>query len=85
MKDETINCILEMFITRDRGFANPKSWPTEFTAGMIFVDLPSNTPTIAVNHRILELITKRLPVSLLGAITRVEANRALSQIVRRRP
>jgi predicted nuclease of predicted toxin-antitoxin system len=74
-----------IIITRDRGFANPKSWPTEFTAGMIFVDLPSNTSTTAINNRVLELITKRLPVSLLGAITRVEANRALSQILRRRP
>jgi predicted nuclease of predicted toxin-antitoxin system len=74
-----------IIITRDRGFANPKTWPTEFTAGMIFVDLPSNTPAKIVNARVLELIAKRLPVSLLGAITRVEPNRALSQIVRRRP
>jgi predicted nuclease of predicted toxin-antitoxin system len=74
-----------IIITRDRGFANPKTWPTEFTAGMIFVDLPSNTPAKIVNARVLELIAKRLPVSLLGAITRVEATRALSQIVRRRP
>lgn len=73
-----------IIITRDRGFANPKTWPTEFTAGMIFVDLPSNTPAKIVNARVLELIAKRLPVSLLGAITRVEQNRALSQIVRRR-
>lgn len=35
-----------IIITRDRGFANPKTWPTEFTAGMIFVDLPSNTPQL---------------------------------------
>jgi predicted nuclease of predicted toxin-antitoxin system len=74
-----------IIITRDRGFANPKTWPTEFTAGMIFVDLPSNTPAKIINARVLELIAKRLPVSLLGAITRVEATRALSQIVRRRP
>jgi predicted nuclease of predicted toxin-antitoxin system len=74
-----------IIITRDRGFANPKTWPTEFTAGMIFVDLPSNTPANIVNARVLELIAKRLPVSLLGAITRVEPTRALSQIVRRRP
>jgi predicted nuclease of predicted toxin-antitoxin system len=73
-----------IIITRDRGFANPKTWPTEFTAGMIFVDSPSNTPANIVNARVLELIEKRLPVSLLGAITRVEPNRALSQIVRRR-
>jgi hypothetical protein len=73
-----------IIITRDRGFANPKTWPTEFTAGMIFVDLPSNTPAQIVNARVLELIAKRLPVSLLGAITKVEPNRALSQIVRRR-
>jgi predicted nuclease of predicted toxin-antitoxin system len=74
-----------IIITRDRGFANPKTWPTEFTAGMIFVDLPSNTPAKIVNARVLELIAKRLPVSLLGAITRVEPTRALSQVVRRRP
>lgn len=73
-----------IIITRDRGFANPKTWPTEFTAGMIFVDLPSNTPAKIVNARVLELIAKRLPVSLLGAITRVEPTRALSQIIRRR-
>lgn len=73
-----------IIITRDRGFANPKTWPAEFTAGMIFVDLPSSTPAQIVNARVLELLTKRLPVSLLGAITRVEPNRALSQIVRRR-
>lgn len=73
-----------IIITRDRGFANPKTWPTEFTAGMIFVDLPSNTPAKIVNARVLELLTKRLPVSLLGAITRVEPTRALSQIIRRR-
>jgi predicted nuclease of predicted toxin-antitoxin system len=74
-----------IIITRDRGFANPKTWPTEFTAGMIFVDLPSNTPTKIVNDRVIELIAKRLPTSLLGAITTVEPYRALSQIVRRRP
>ncbi len=74
-----------VIITRDRGFANPKTWPPKFTAGMIFVDLPSDTPAKIVNARILELIAKRLPESLLGAITRVEPNRALSQIVRRRP
>lgn len=73
-----------IIITRDRGFASPKIWPSEFTAGMIFVDLPSNTPAKIVNARVLELIAKRLPVSLLGAITRVEPNRALSQIIRRR-
>lgn len=73
-----------IIITRDRGFANPKTWPTKFTAGMIFMDLPSNTPANIVNARVLELIAKRLPVSLLGAIIRVEPNRALSQIVRRR-
>jgi Domain of unknown function (DUF5615) len=74
-----------IIITRDRGFANPKTWPTEFTAGMIFVDLPSDTPTKIVNAKILELIAKRLPISLLGAVTTVEPYRALSQIVRRRP
>jgi predicted nuclease of predicted toxin-antitoxin system len=73
-----------IIITRDRGFANPKTWPAKFTAGMIFVDLPSNTPAKMVNARVLELTAKRLPVSLLGAITRVEPNRALSQIIRRR-
>ena len=73
-----------VIITRDRGFASPKIWPPEFTAGMIFVDLPSDTTAKIVNARILELIAKRLPESLLGAITRVEPNRALSQIVRRR-
>jgi predicted nuclease of predicted toxin-antitoxin system len=31
----------DAIIIRDRGFANPKTWPDEFTADMIFV-VPKN-------------------------------------------
>ncbi len=36
------------------------------------------------NSRILELLSNRLPESLVGAITSVEASRALSRQIRRR-
>lgn len=74
-----------IIITRDRGFALVKSWPDEFTAGVIFINLPDDTTASAVNAKIINLLTQRLPVSLLGALTTVELRRALSRIVRRRP
>lgn len=74
-----------IIITRDRGLADPRSWPKEFTAGAIFVNLPSDTTALVVNAKILDLIANRLPESLLGAITSLEARRALSRPVRRRP
>jgi hypothetical protein len=74
-----------IIITRDRGLADPRGWPEAFSAGVIFVNLPDDTPATTVNTRILELLTNRLPVSLLGALTTVEPRRALSRPVRRRP
>lgn len=74
-----------IIITRDRGFADPRSWAEAFTAGVIFINLPDNTPTSIVNAKILELLANRLPVSLLGAFTTLEARRALSRPIRRRP
>lgn len=73
-----------IIITRDRAFAIEKRWPVDFTAGVIFVNLPDNTPASVVNAKITELLSQRLPVSLLGALTFVEIRRALSRIVRRR-
>lgn len=74
-----------IIITRDRGLANPRSWPEEFSAGVIFINLPDDTPASTVNAKILELLTNRLPDSLLGAVTTLESRRALSRSVRRRP
>ncbi len=73
-----------VIITRDRGFAMEKRWPTDFTAGVIFVNLPDNTPASIINMKITILLAKRLPASLLGAVTIVEVRRALSRVVRRR-
>jgi Domain of unknown function (DUF5615) len=74
-----------LIVTRDRGFANVKNWNESFTAGVIFVNLPDDTPASTVNARIVELLSQRLPTSLLGAVTSVELRRALSRTVRRRP
>lgn len=74
-----------IIITRDRGFSIVKSWPEDFTAGVIFINLPDDTPASNINEKILELLAQRLPESLLGALTTVELRRALSRIVRRRP
>lgn len=73
-----------LIITRDRGFAVEKNWPAAFTAGVIFVNLPDYTPASTINAKIMALLAKRSPVSLLGAVTIVEFQRALSRIVRRR-
>ena len=74
-----------IIVTRDRGFAVVRNWPSDFTAGVIFVNLPDDTPANMVNARISVLLSKRLPTSLLGAITIVESGRALSRTVRKRP
>lgn len=74
-----------IIITRDRGLADPRSWPEAFSAGVIFVNLPDNTSASNVNAKILELLANRLPVSLLGALTTIEPRRALSRQVRHRP
>jgi len=74
-----------IIITRDRGFTYEKNWPPDFTAGVIFVNLPDDTPASIVKAKVTNLLTQRLPKSLLGAITFIEPQRALSRIVRRRP
>lgn len=74
-----------IIITRDRGFADPRGWAEAFTAGVIFINLPDDTPASTVNTKILELLANRLPVSLLGAFTTLEGRRALSRPIRRRP
>jgi predicted nuclease of predicted toxin-antitoxin system len=84
---EVYNAAIAMdaiIITRDRGFVIEKSWPADFTAGVIFVNLPDSTTGDVINANIAELLRSRLPVSLLGAVTVVELRRALSRIVRRR-
>jgi len=74
-----------IIITRDRGFTFLTNWPVDFTAGVIFVNLPDNVTTKQINSKITSLLTQRLPESLLGAITIVEQQRSLSRTVRRRP
>ena len=74
-----------IIITRDRGLADPRGWSEAFSAGVIFINLPDDAPASTVNARIIELLSSRLPVSLLGAITTVEPRRALSRSIRRRP
>ncbi|MDM3848674.1 MAG: DUF5615 family PIN-like protein [Aphanizomenon gracile PMC627.10] len=73
-----------IIITRDRGLANPRTWTETFTAGTIFINLPDDTPATSINTKIIELLTNRLPVSLLGAYTALEPLRALSRPVCRR-
>jgi Domain of unknown function (DUF5615) len=73
-----------IIITRDRGLADPRSWPEAFTAGVIFINLPDDTPASTVNAKMLELLANRLPVSLLGALTTLEYRRALSRPIRPR-
>jgi len=74
-----------IIITRDRGFTHEKNWPPGFTAGVIFVNLSDDTPAPLIKAKITNLLTQRLPESLLGAVTFVEPQRALSHILRRRP
>ncbi len=73
-----------ILITRDRLFADPRSWPEDFTAGVIFVSLDNKISVKVVTARILDVIQNRLPSSLLGAYTTVELRRALSRPVRSR-
>lgn len=73
-----------IIITRDRGFADPRGWPSSFTAGAIFVDLPSSTPASAVNSKVLRILTTRSPRALLGCLTMIESRRALSRLIYRR-
>jgi predicted nuclease of predicted toxin-antitoxin system len=71
-----------IIITADRRFADPRTWPEEFTAGVIFITLPEGTSTRIIVTKILELIQNRLPTSLLGAYTTVEMSRSLSRPIR---
>ncbi len=73
-----------IIVTRDRGFRDERAWPPEYTAGVVFVDLPATTRADAITARVLRLISTRLPESLLGAITVVEPHRCLSRPARRR-
>jgi hypothetical protein len=73
-----------IIITRDRGFADPRGWPDTFSAGVIFVNLPDDTPAYIVNAKVLDLLANRIAASLLGCLTSVEPRRALSRLIRRR-
>jgi predicted nuclease of predicted toxin-antitoxin system len=73
-----------IIITRDRLFADPRSWPEEFTAGIIFVNLDNRTSTPGIITRILDLIQNRQPNSLLGAYTSIDSRRSLCRPVRSR-
>lgn len=73
-----------IIITRDRRFADPRGWPEEFIAGVIFINLDSRILAPVVIARILDLIQNRLPTSLLGAYTTVELSRSLSRPIRSR-
>jgi hypothetical protein len=73
-----------IIITRDRGFADPRGWPDDFTAGVIFVNLPSSTPAPIVMGKVLDLIQNRRPNTILGAYTAIELSRSLSRPIRSR-
>lgn len=70
-----------IIVTRDKGFVLEKSWPVNFTAGVIFVNLPDQIPASTISDKIIKLLKQRLAVSLLGALTIVELRRALSRTV----
>jgi predicted nuclease of predicted toxin-antitoxin system len=71
-----------IIITGDRLFADPRGWPEDFLAGVIFITLPEGTSVKVIIAKILDLIQTRKPESLLGAYTVVELKRALSRTVR---
>ena len=73
-----------IIVTRDRGFTIERNWPANFTAGVIFVNLPDDLSAKLINAKVIMLLAKRLPASLLGAITFLESQRALSRVLRRR-
>ncbi|HEY6404156.1 MAG TPA: DUF5615 family PIN-like protein, partial [Blastocatellia bacterium] len=58
----TIDAII---ISRDRGFTYEKNWPPDFTAGIIFVNLPDDTPASVIKAKVTNLLTQRSPESLL--------------------
>ncbi len=73
-----------IIVTRDRGFTIERNWPHDFTAGVIFVNLSDDLSAKLINAKVITLLAKRLPVSLLGSITFLESQRALSRVLRRR-
>jgi hypothetical protein len=73
-----------VIITRDRGFALENHWPPAFTAGVILVNLPDSSSASDISAKVVALVGKRIPESLLGSITILELHRALSRVVRRR-
>lgn len=73
-----------ILITRDRGFADPRSWPPEFTAGAVFVNLPSSTPVDTVNKKVLSVLSTRESSSLLGYLITIEYRRVLARLIYRR-
>jgi predicted nuclease of predicted toxin-antitoxin system len=83
--EEVMQMAIEMdaiIITADRLFADPRGWPEEFSAGVIFITLPEGTSVKVIIAKILDLLQTREPASLLGAYTVVELKRALSRRVR---
>ena len=72
-----------IIVTRDRGFTMERNWPPDFTAGVIFVNLPDDFSAKLINAKVITLLAKRLPASLLGSITFLESQRALSRVLRR--
>lgn len=73
-----------IIITRDRGFADPRGWPLSFTAGAIFVNLPSDTPARVVTKKVVSTLSNRAPEALLGYLTTIETRRVLSRLIRSR-
>lgn len=73
-----------IIITRDRGFAVDHHWPPAFAAGVILVNLPDRSSASEINAKVVALVSKRIPESLLGSVTILELHRALSRVVRRR-
>lgn len=73
-----------IIITRDRGFADPRSWPLNFTSGAIFVNLPSNTSARTVNKKVISVLSNRTSDALLGYLTTIETRRVLSRLIRSR-
>lgn len=84
---EVLNAAIEadaIIITRDRGFVLESHWPPDFTAGVILVNLPDMSSASDINAKVVALVSKRIPESLLGSVTILELHRALSRTVRRR-
>ena len=57
-----------IIITRDRGFTFERAWPENFTAGVIFVNLPDSASAKTISEKIHSLLIQRAPASLVGAV-----------------